>query len=59
MHGRVWRIGTMGYNARREAVLTTLIALEDVLRRQGARVPRGGGLDAANDVYAAEAEARW
>ncbi|WP_344370113.1 alanine--glyoxylate aminotransferase family protein [Agromyces tropicus] len=52
LHGRVWRIGTMGFNARREAVMTTLIALEDVLRRLGASVPRGGGSDAADDVYA-------
>jgi (S)-ureidoglycine---glyoxylate transaminase len=52
LHGRVWRIGTMGYNARTDAVLTTLSALESVLRRHGARVPVGGGVDAAYDVYA-------
>ncbi|MEN0024826.1 MAG: alanine--glyoxylate aminotransferase family protein, partial [Microbacterium sp.] len=51
LHGRVWRIGTMGYNARKDAVLTTLAALEAVLRRAGARVAPGGGLDAASDVY--------
>ena len=44
LHGRVWRIGTMGVNARRDAVLTTLAALEQVLRRAGARVPHGGGV---------------
>ena len=41
LHGRVWRIGTMGYNAREDAVVTTLAALEDgarALRRRG-----GGG----------------
>ena len=52
LHGRVWRIGTMGYNARKDAVLTTLAALEAVLRRFGAAVPTGGGVDAAADVYA-------
>ena len=52
LHGRVWRIGTMGYNARKDAVLTTLAALEQVLRRFGAKVPVGGGVDAALDVYA-------
>ena len=26
LHGRIWRIGTMGYNARKDAVLTTLKA---------------------------------
>ncbi|MGP3533462.1 pyridoxal-phosphate-dependent aminotransferase family protein [Microbacterium sp. RD1] len=53
LHGRVWRIGTMGYNARREAVLRTLAALEEVLRRFGASVPAGGGVEAAEGVYAA------
>lgn len=53
LHGRVWRIGTMGYNARTDAVLQTLAALEQVLRRFGASVPVGGGVDAAEDVYRA------
>ncbi|MET0735022.1 MAG: alanine--glyoxylate aminotransferase family protein [Microbacterium sp.] len=51
LHGRVWRIGTMGYNAREDAVLTTLAALEAVLRRFGADVAAGGGVEAAADVY--------
>lgn len=55
LHGRVWRIGTMGYNARRDAVLTTLAALEAVLRRHGVRVPTAGGTEAAQDVYGAAA----
>ena len=55
LHGRVWRIGTMGYNARRDAVLVTLAALEAVLRRHGVGVPTGGGVDAAQDAYRAEA----
>lgn len=50
LHGRVWRIGTMGYNARRDAVLTTLAALEQVLRRH-IDVPVGGGVEAAADVF--------
>src|SRR6478609_1434111 len=53
LHGRVWRIGTMGYNARKDAVLTTLAALEAVLARFGAAVPVGGGVDAAREVYPA------
>lgn len=52
LNGRVWRIGTMGYNARRDTVLTTLAALESVLRRFGASVPSGGGVDAAREVFA-------
>jgi len=55
LHGKVWRIGTMGYNARKDAVLTTLAALEATLRRFGAAVPAGGGVEAAADVYAGRA----
>jgi len=52
LHGKVWRIGVMGYNARKDAVLTTLAALEQVLRRAGASVPQGAGVDAALESYA-------
>jgi (S)-ureidoglycine-glyoxylate aminotransferase len=52
LQGMVWRIGTMGYNARTDAVLTTLAALEQVLRRAGAQVTAGGGVGAAYEVYA-------
>jgi len=45
LHGKVWRIGTMGYNARKDAVLVTLAALEQVLRTTG-------GVAAAREVYA-------
>ncbi|WP_271986117.1 pyridoxal-phosphate-dependent aminotransferase family protein [Pseudoclavibacter terrae] len=55
LHGKVWRIGTMGYNARKDTVLTTLAALEAVLRRHGASVPVGGGVEAAADVFRASA----
>lgn len=54
LHGRVWRIGTMGYNARRDTVLTTLAALEQVLRRGGVAVTAGAGVGAALDMYASE-----
>jgi (S)-ureidoglycine-glyoxylate aminotransferase len=52
LHGKVWRIGTMGYNARKDTVMTTLSALEQVLRHVGAPVTTGGGTGAAWDVYA-------
>lgn len=52
LHGKVWRIGVMGYNARKDAVLTTLAALEQVLRRAGAPVTPGAGTDAALESYA-------
>lgn len=53
LHGRIWRLGTMGYNARTDAVLTTLAALEAVLRRAGHATGPGAGVDAAYDVYRA------
>jgi (S)-ureidoglycine-glyoxylate aminotransferase len=52
LHGRIWRIGTMGVNARRDAVLTTLAALEQVLRAEGHACTAGAGVGAARDVYA-------
>lgn len=52
LHGKVWRIGTMGHNARKDAVLLTLAALEQVLRAAGVPVTAGGGVGAAREVYA-------
>ena len=49
--GKVWRIGTMGVNARKHAVVTTLAALEAVLRRQGFGFTPGAGVDAALTAY--------
>ncbi|WP_204430917.1 pyridoxal-phosphate-dependent aminotransferase family protein [Alloalcanivorax marinus] len=51
LQGKIWRIGTMGYNARKDCVLQTLTALEAVLRRLGFRAPEGGGAQAAWDYY--------
>jgi (S)-ureidoglycine-glyoxylate aminotransferase len=53
--GKVWRIGAMGVNARKHAVLTTLAALESVLRREGFGFAAGAGVDAALSVYQEEA----
>ncbi len=50
--GKLWRIGAMGINARKHAVLTTLAALEAVLRGEGFGFPPGAGVDAAMAVYA-------
>ncbi len=47
LHGRIWRIGAMGYNARQDAVLITLGALEAVLCGEGFKLPRGAAVDAA------------
>jgi len=51
LKGKVWRIGTMGYNARKDAVLITLAALEAALAAEGVKLPRGAGVDAAAAVY--------
>lgn len=51
LHGRIWRLGTMGYNARKDAVLQTLAALETVLRRSGHSLTAGAGIDRALAVY--------
>ena len=58
LHGKVWRIGTMGYNARKDAVLLTLAALEQVLRSAGAQITAGGGVGAAQEIYQNEVTAR-
>jgi len=51
LRGRIWRIGTMGYNARADAVEQTLRALEAVLSQQKLQLPRGAAVDAALSVY--------
>jgi (S)-ureidoglycine-glyoxylate aminotransferase len=51
LHGKVWRIGAMGYNARQDAVLQTLAALEVVLAAEGHKFTRGAGVDAAYETY--------
>ena len=49
--GKIWRIGTMGYVARKPNVLRCLVSLEAVLRRNGFAAPPGAGVDAAAKVY--------
>ena len=51
LKGRIWRIGAMGYNCRKDAVLTTLAAFEATLRLRGYAAPPGAGVDAALKVY--------
>jgi len=59
LHGRIWRIGTMGYNARKDCVLTTLAALESVLLANGAKIAANAGVPAALASYrAAEAASK-
>ena len=51
LRGRIWRIGTMGYNAELSTVLRVLTALESVLRSFGARVASGAGVEEARRIY--------
>ncbi len=51
LHGKVWRIGTMGYNARKDCVMLTLSALEAVLTHLGFRTSQGAAMQAAWDHY--------
>jgi len=51
--GKVWRIGAMGVNARKHAVLTTFAALETVLRQEGFGFTPGAGVDAALAAFQA------
>lgn len=51
LQGKVWRFGTMGYNARPDTVLFTLMALETTLRRAGFDLTGGAAVDAAYQHY--------
>ena len=51
--GKVWRIGTMGYTARKENVLICLGALEAMLLRSGFKLPAGEGVQAAMKAFEA------
>ena len=53
LRGRVWRIGTMGTNARLPSVLNVLAGLEAVLAGRGLRLTRGAGVDAALATFGA------
>jgi len=51
LHGKIWRIGTMGYGCRKDNVLSCLAALEMTLRRNGYSAPASAGVEAALAVY--------
>lgn len=57
LKGTIWRIGVMGCNARKDAVLTCAAALGNVLERNGVPVNTGKGIEAALAVYAAAEKA--
>lgn len=47
LHGKIRRIGAMGYNAREDAVLNTFAALDSMLATQRHRFSRSAAVDAA------------
>jgi (S)-ureidoglycine-glyoxylate aminotransferase len=51
LEGRIWRIGAMGYNARKHKVLITLGALKATLRAEGFSLAAGDGVAAALAAY--------
>jgi (S)-ureidoglycine-glyoxylate aminotransferase len=52
LQGKIWRIGAMGYNAKKHKVLLTLAALEAVLRAEGFTLQSGAAVDAARVALA-------
>ncbi len=52
LHGKIWRIGSMGHVCRKPNILRCLTALDAVLRRNGFEAPAGAAVDAAYGVYA-------
>ena len=53
LHGKIWRIGAMGYNCQKHNILTCLNALETILRLHKVAVPSGDAVDAAIAAYRA------
>jgi (S)-ureidoglycine-glyoxylate aminotransferase len=51
LHGKIWRIGAMGYNCQKHNILICLNALETTLRRHKVSVPSGDAVDAAIAEY--------
>ena len=52
LKGVIWRIGTMGYNARPDAVLKTLACLEQCLLSAGFGLTPGAAVAEARQIYA-------
>jgi (S)-ureidoglycine-glyoxylate aminotransferase len=52
LHGKIWRIGAMGYNCRKHNVALTLAAHEAVLKGEGFKIAApGAAVEAALAVY--------
>lgn len=53
LKGHIWRVGVMGCNARKDCIMTTLLALGSALLDAGVQVDITAGVAAAEAVYAA------
>ena len=53
LKGRIWRVGVVGCNARKDCIMTTLLALGSALLDAGVQVDITAGVAAAEAVYAA------
>jgi (S)-ureidoglycine---glyoxylate transaminase len=51
LKGKIWRIGSMGYSARKENVYHVLFALEAALTSCGASIHHGRAVAAAMEIY--------
>ncbi len=49
--GKIWRIGLMGYGAKRRHVILVLSALESLLLRNGFKAEPGAAVAAAEETY--------
>ena len=49
--GKVWRIGLMGYAARKENGVLFLSPLEELLKRHNYQLEPGAAVDAANSIF--------
>jgi (S)-ureidoglycine-glyoxylate aminotransferase len=59
LKGKIWRVGTMGYSARKKNVFTLLGALEASIIANGGNIKRGEGIQAALAVYHSSNETFW
>ncbi|MDG5787902.1 alanine--glyoxylate aminotransferase family protein [Evansella sp. AB-P1] len=51
LHGKIWRIGTMGYSCQKRNILLTLASFEAVLIHHQVKLNIGAGVQAALDMY--------
>ena len=50
MAGKLWRVGLMGYSSHPRNILALLVALDDLLKRQGFRADGPAAVGAATEA---------